>query len=83
MMTLMRLVSRQQKRVKQRKLELDCRFETNARLQINTQTINKQINTNTINKKYKQIQTSTTQTNTSTNTQNQTQTSTSKIFIKS
>ena len=47
MMTLMRLVSRQQKRVKQRKLELDCRFETNARLQINTNTINKQINTNT------------------------------------
>ena len=47
MMALMRLVSRQQKRVKQRKLELDCRFETNARLQIITNTINKQINTNT------------------------------------
>ena len=45
--TLMMMVSRQQKRVKQRKLELDCRFETNARLQINTNTINKQINTNT------------------------------------
>lgn len=46
MMTLIKKVSRQQRRVRRRKLEHDCRFETNIRLQINANK-HKQTNTNT------------------------------------